>query len=138
MTGLTTSHWIPDGSGPPLLDDVTVGSRLREVAGEVPDRVALVEGLPIPDRRQWTYAELLADAERCARWLLQSLRAGRTHRGVGAQPARMGDPRVWCCAGRIDSRDRQPKSAAGRGELHPRAVAIGGVVPCSRRSVATR
>jgi len=76
MTALTTSHWIPDGSGPPLLKGVTVGGRLREVAAEVPDRVALVEGLPTPERRQWTYAELLADAERCARCLLQYFEPG--------------------------------------------------------------
>jgi hypothetical protein len=55
---LTASHWIPDGSGPPLLAGATVGSRLREVAAEVPDRVALVEGLAIPERRCWTYAQL--------------------------------------------------------------------------------
>jgi fatty-acyl-CoA synthase len=67
---LTASHWVPDGSGPTLLDGVTIGSRLREIAAEVPDRVALVEGLPTPERRRWTYAELLADAERCARGLL--------------------------------------------------------------------
>jgi fatty-acyl-CoA synthase len=42
----------------------------------VPDRVALVEGLPTPDRRQWTYAELLDDAERCARWLLRHFEPG--------------------------------------------------------------
>ncbi len=76
MSALTTSHWIPDGSGPPLLVDATVGGRLREIAAEVPDRVALVEGLPIPERRQWTYAELLADAERCARCLLQHFEPG--------------------------------------------------------------
>ena len=73
---LTTSHWIPDGSGPPLLVGATVGGRLREVAAEVPDRVALVEGLPTPERRCWTYAELLADAERCARCLLQHFEPG--------------------------------------------------------------
>ena len=76
MSALTTSHWIPDGGGQPLLEGVTVGSRLREVAAEVPDRVALVEGLSTPERRQWTYAELLADAERCARVLLQYFEPG--------------------------------------------------------------
>jgi fatty-acyl-CoA synthase len=70
MNPLTTSHWIPDGSGPPLLEGVTVGGRLREIAAEAPDHVALVEGLPSAHRRQWTYAELLVDAVRCARWLL--------------------------------------------------------------------
>jgi fatty-acyl-CoA synthase len=76
MSALTTSHWIPDGSGPPLLDGVTVGGRLREVAAEVPDRLALVEGLSTPERRQWTYAQLLADAQRCAYWLLQHFEPG--------------------------------------------------------------
>ena len=76
MNALTTSHWIPDGSGPPLLDGATVGGRLREVAAEVPDRVALVEGLPTPQRRQWTYGKLLADAECCARYLLQYFEPG--------------------------------------------------------------
>jgi fatty-acyl-CoA synthase len=71
VSRLTSSHWIPDGGGPTLLEDATVGSRLREVAAEVPDRVALVEGLPTNDRRQWTYSELLSDAERCARLLLR-------------------------------------------------------------------
>jgi fatty-acyl-CoA synthase len=75
-TSLTTSHWIPDGSGPPLLVSATVGSRLREVAAEVPDRVALIEGLPTPDRRQWTYAEVFADAERCGHYLLQHFEPG--------------------------------------------------------------
>jgi acyl-CoA synthetase (AMP-forming)/AMP-acid ligase II len=71
MTGvLSTSHWIPDGSGPPLRPDATIGALLREVAGEVPDRVALVEGLSGPGGRRWTYAELLGDAERYARALL--------------------------------------------------------------------
>ena len=76
MDALTTSHWIPDGSEPPLLVGATIGSRLREVAAEVPDRVALVEGCPTPERRRWTYAELLADAERCARCLLQHFEPG--------------------------------------------------------------
>jgi fatty-acyl-CoA synthase len=75
-TSLTTSHWIPDGSGPPLVLGTTVGNRLRDVAAEVPDRVALVEGLPTPERRSWTYTELLTDAERCARYLLQHFEPG--------------------------------------------------------------
>ena len=77
MNALTTSHWIPGGSEPPLLlVGATIGSRLREVATEVPDRVALVEGVPTPQRRRWTYAELLADAERCALGLLQHFEPG--------------------------------------------------------------
>src|SRR5690349_3618267 len=76
MNPLTASHWIPDGSGPPLLEGTTVGGRLDEIACQVPDRVALVEGLATPERRQWTYAELLADSKRCAHWLLQGFEAG--------------------------------------------------------------
>lgn len=76
-TPLTTSHWVPDGSGPPLRLDLTVGDLLREVASAVPDRIALVEGLPDPGaRRRWTYAELMADAERCARMLLRRFQPG--------------------------------------------------------------
>ncbi len=73
---LTTSHWIADGSGPPLLEGITVGARLREVTAAVPDRVALVEGIADPNGRRWTYAELLHDAERCARVLLQRFEPG--------------------------------------------------------------
>ena len=73
---LSISHWIPDGSGPPLNESITVGARLREVAAEVPDRIALVEGIAEPDGRRWTYAEVLHDAERCARALLQRFQPG--------------------------------------------------------------
>ena len=45
-----------------------------------------------------------------------ALRAGRTRRGVGAQPARVGAARVRRCAGRVDPRDGQPEPAAGRGD----------------------
>src|SRR5262245_14120997 len=74
--GLTMSHWVPDGSGPPLLDGVTVGARLRAVAATVPERTALVEGGPRDDGRRWTYAELLRDAETCARTLLRWFEPG--------------------------------------------------------------
>ncbi|MCP4086443.1 MAG: AMP-binding protein [Actinomycetia bacterium] len=75
MSTLSISHFIPDGSGPALRPDITVGSRLREVAGEVPDSEALVEGIPGGGRR-WTYRELLADAERCANALLDHFEPG--------------------------------------------------------------
>ncbi|MCP3988435.1 MAG: AMP-binding protein, partial [Actinomycetia bacterium] len=75
MKSLTTSHFVPDGSGPELRPDITVGARLREVAAEVPDREALVEGIPGGGRR-WTYRELLADAERCANALLDHFEPG--------------------------------------------------------------
>ena len=68
---LKSAHWIPDDSGPPLLVGATVGGRLRQIAAEVPDRIALVEGAPTAERRRWTYKGLLADAENCARFLLK-------------------------------------------------------------------
>jgi fatty-acyl-CoA synthase len=62
---LTISHFPPDTSEPVL--DTTVGGILREAATEVPEAVALIEGVPDPAaRRRWTYAELLAAAERAA------------------------------------------------------------------------
>jgi fatty-acyl-CoA synthase len=73
---LTKSHWVPDGSGPALLDGMTVGARLRAIAAIVPERTALVEGGPGDDVRRWTYAELLRDAEACARALLSWFRPG--------------------------------------------------------------
>jgi fatty-acyl-CoA synthase len=77
MQLLTESHWVPDGSGPALRSDLTVGGLLREVAGEVPERTALVSGAFAPaDRRRWSYAELLHDAERCARALLRRFEPG--------------------------------------------------------------
>jgi fatty-acyl-CoA synthase len=72
---LTTSYW-PAEAGRPL-DDVTVGDLLRRVAGEVPDRVALVDGqLAAADRRRWTYAELLAIADDVAAALLARFEPG--------------------------------------------------------------
>jgi fatty-acyl-CoA synthase len=67
---IESSHWIPDGSGPPLREEATIGTLLREVAAAQPDRVALVEGLVGSGGRRWTYAQLLRDAERCGRGLL--------------------------------------------------------------------
>jgi fatty-acyl-CoA synthase len=72
---LTISHWPADTSKPLL--DITLGDLLRKVAGEVPDRIALVEGVADPDaRRRWSYAELLRDAERVARSLLSRFKPG--------------------------------------------------------------
>ncbi|MFF4499495.1 AMP-binding protein [Streptomyces sp. NPDC001401] len=66
---VATSYW-PGESGEELLDE-TVGSLLRRAAGQAPDTVALVEGVPEPaERRRWTYAELLDESERAARALL--------------------------------------------------------------------
>src|SRR5215467_7966130 len=68
MAALTTSYWQADTSAPVL--DTTVGGVLRAVSTTDPDRLAMVSGLPDPaQRRRWTYAELLAEAERAARAL---------------------------------------------------------------------
>ena len=63
MPPLTLSHWPADPL-PPVLD-TTIGGVLRTAAGRAPDRVALID----PGGRQWTYAGLLAEAERGARAL---------------------------------------------------------------------
>ena len=76
-TPLSTSHWPASEEGPPLRTDLAVGAALREVAAAVPDRTALVEGAPdASTRRRWTYAELLHDAERCARALRRRFEPG--------------------------------------------------------------
>ena len=74
---LTTSHAI--GESTPPIRDLTIGDLLREAAAAAPDQVALIEGIPLADgvvRRQWTYAELLAQSERTARALLHRFEPG--------------------------------------------------------------
>src|SRR5487761_2253844 len=57
--------------------ETTVGAILREAAQAVPDLTALVGGHPDPAlRRSWSYGELLGDAERCARALLERFEPG--------------------------------------------------------------
>src|SRR5258708_37035555 len=66
---LTESYWPANRSE--LVLDVTLGQLLREVAAEVPDCVALVEGGPdASSRRRWTYPHLLAEPEPIASALL--------------------------------------------------------------------
>ncbi|MCL4745517.1 MAG: AMP-binding protein [Burkholderiaceae bacterium] len=72
---LTESYWPADTSR--QIIDWTLGQALREVAKDAPDRVALVDGVQDPAlRRRWTYAELLADAERTATALLNRFEPG--------------------------------------------------------------
>lgn len=74
-TRLTESYWPADTSR--TLYEWSIGQALREVAAEVPDRVALVEGIPDhAKRRRWTYAQLLADSERVASALLAMFKPG--------------------------------------------------------------
>jgi fatty-acyl-CoA synthase len=72
---LATSYWAADTSREII--ETTLHGLLREGARSVPDRVALVDGVADPSaRRRWTYAELLADAERAARALLARFTPG--------------------------------------------------------------
>ena len=65
---LTESHAPADESAPVL--ETTVGSILRAAAADSGDMLALIEGIDaIDERRTWTFAELLTDAERIARAL---------------------------------------------------------------------
>jgi acyl-CoA synthetase (AMP-forming)/AMP-acid ligase II len=69
ITPLTSAYWAAEAGGG--IRESTIGSVLREAAARAPDKTALIDGDPErSDRRQWTYAELLADAERAARALL--------------------------------------------------------------------
>jgi fatty-acyl-CoA synthase len=75
MNALTESYFPADRSAPLL--DITLHDLLRKVASEVPERIALVEGVADPAaRRRWTYAQLLSDAERVGRALLSRFKVG--------------------------------------------------------------
>jgi acyl-CoA synthetase (AMP-forming)/AMP-acid ligase II len=70
----TVSYWSAE---PGEVRDVTVCDTIRDAAATVPDRLALVDCVPDPAaRRQWTYAEFLADIERAARALLARFAPG--------------------------------------------------------------
>jgi fatty-acyl-CoA synthase len=72
---LRDSYYPADQSDRVL--DTTVGGILRDAARAAPDQVALISGHPDPgQRRRWTFAELLEDAERCARALLARFSPG--------------------------------------------------------------
>ncbi|MBF7082847.1 acyl--CoA ligase [Desulfallas sp. Bu1-1] len=72
---LTESFW--SGETHNILYYTTIPFWLRKNAFEVPDRLALVEGIPdASKRRTWTYAELLRDAERIAYALLNKYNPG--------------------------------------------------------------
>jgi fatty-acyl-CoA synthase len=72
---LTSAYWPGYPAGD--LRETTIGSVLRDAAGRVPGQTALIYGDPErAGRRQWTYAELLAEAERAARALLTRFSPG--------------------------------------------------------------
>ena len=50
---------------------------MRKIASEVPDRIALVEGVADPSkRRRWTYRQLVDQSEKAARGLLNHFKPG--------------------------------------------------------------
>lgn len=62
---------------PDLVEDLTVGDALRQAARDASDVTAVKEGLgPGRDVRQWTYTELLTEAERVARAMLEHVDPG--------------------------------------------------------------
>lgn len=72
---LTKSH--ATGPAVPPVRELTIGDALREVAAECPQQCAMIAGTPEQaDRREWSYAELLAEAERTAQALLASFEPG--------------------------------------------------------------
>jgi len=73
VVNVTESYWPADRSVG--LRDLTVGDLLREAATDSPDAVGLVSGVP-EDHRRWTFAEMLADAERVAYALLARFSPG--------------------------------------------------------------
>src|SRR5580704_633065 len=75
MAALTESYF-PATRDEPVLE-TTVGGVLRAAAARWPDAVALHEAdIDGVLRRRWTYAALLADAERLAHALLTRYRPG--------------------------------------------------------------
>src|SRR5438067_2415645 len=73
--GLTESYIA--GPVAPAVRDITLGQLLERAAASAPDRIALIAGVPDPTlRRQWTYSELYAEAQRTARALLRRFRPG--------------------------------------------------------------
>jgi fatty-acyl-CoA synthase len=72
---LQESYWPADTSEE--VREATVASILRDVAARHGSRTALVAGVPdADDRRRWTFAELLTDAEHVAQALLTRFEPG--------------------------------------------------------------
>jgi len=73
VTKLIESYWPADTSAE--IRDITVGDLLREAARDAPDATGLVAGVP-GDERRWTFAALVAEAERVAAGLLARFSPG--------------------------------------------------------------
>src|SRR5450759_1323454 len=65
------------GPAAPAVRDITLGGLLERAAKSAPDRIALIAGVPDPAlRRQWTYSQFYAEAQRTARALLSRFKPG--------------------------------------------------------------
>ena len=72
---LQASYW--SATQDIALAETTCGGVLRAAAAETPDDVALIDADGAPgQRRRWTYAELLSEAEAVARGLVERLEPG--------------------------------------------------------------
>lgn len=71
---LTQSHWPPSPQRD--AEATTIGGALVDAARRWPDKLALVEGVPSPAARQWTFNELLGDATTVAGTLLAHFQPG--------------------------------------------------------------
>ena len=75
MDAAAPAHWPADTCEPVL--ETTVGSVLRAAAAAVPEHTAIVAwGATPAERRSWTFAQLLGEAERAARALLARFAPG--------------------------------------------------------------
>jgi acyl-CoA synthetase (AMP-forming)/AMP-acid ligase II len=71
-----TESWVA-GPATPAVRDITLGQLIEQAAKSAPNRIALIAGVPDPTlRRQWTYSELYAEAQRTARALLTRFKPG--------------------------------------------------------------
>ena len=74
-TKFTESYFPAEEVGE--LIEMTLPDLMMKIAGEVPDRLALVEGVADPaKRRRWTYKQLMDDVQKVARGLLTHLQPG--------------------------------------------------------------
>lgn len=71
----TQSYFPAENTG--ALMDMTLPELMRQIAEEVPDRLALVEGVADPaKRRRWTYRQFIDEVEKVARGLLTHFQPG--------------------------------------------------------------
>lgn len=71
---LTESYWTKEAGE---VREITLPELLREATAAKPDQLALVHGAAdLAERREWTYAEFLADVEAAARALLVRYQPG--------------------------------------------------------------